>query len=72
MWQTGYPHKVVEDKIRESINFELPLEWTRFLGRPGGITDQLAMLQDMGLALEDHKMSRKLQWPEGEKGDGKS
>ena len=57
MWQSDYHQKVVEDKIRESLNSELSVEWAKVLRKPDEICKQLSMPQEIGLTLEVHKKS---------------
>ena len=49
----GYEGRTVEDKIRNGLNDLLSLEWAKVAQKPRDVADQLAMLRDMGHALED-------------------
>ena len=71
MWLTGYEMEVVEDKIREGLNNEMVLEWAKVPRKPHEIGEQLALLRDMGHAIEDAHRQRqpKGQNPDSRKGN---
>lgn len=50
---TGYGWIVVKDKLRDSLDYELAMEWARQMQKPAEIGEQLALLRDMGHRLED-------------------
>lgn len=58
MWRTGYEGDVVEDKIKEALNPELAMDWAK-TRKPRELSDQLAMLRDMGHQMEDHYRTRR-------------
>ena len=71
MWLTGCEMEVVEDKIREGLNNEMVLEWAKVPRKPHEIGEQLALLRDMGHAIEDAHRQRqpKAQNPSSSKGN---
>lgn len=66
MWLTGYEGEVIEDKIRQGLNSEMALEWAKVSRKPQDIGEQLALLRDMGHAIEDVHNQRR---PKGGQGD---
>jgi len=59
MWLTGYEGEVVEDKIPQGLNDTMALEWAKVARKPYELGDQLALLRDMGHAIEDATRHRK-------------
>ena len=50
---TAYEGEVVKDHIRQGLNNEMALEWAKIPRKPPDVREQLALLKDMGHAIED-------------------
>lgn len=70
MWLTGYEGQVVQDKVRQGLNSELAMEWAKVARKPRDLGEQLALLRDMGHAMEDvHRQNPKGHGSNGSKGN---
>lgn len=68
VWMAGHEAEVVEDKLTRSLNNDMALERARVARKPQDIREQLAMIRDIGHALEDHCRSIKPKGQGGENG----
>ena len=48
-----------EDKIRHGLNNEMALEWAKIPRKPPTVGEQLALLREMGHAIEDVQTQRR-------------
>ena len=53
IWMTGFEGQAVCDKIEQGLNNVLHLEWAKIPNKLYVVTEQLAMISDMGYSIED-------------------
>jgi hypothetical protein len=53
MWVMDYPDNVVKDKLRDGLKKDLRREWSKVRPKPASLSEQIALLRDLGHADED-------------------